>query len=99
MFFFLVVLNELFLHEKVILDSFKLKLPQAALGDGGDTWQLSGRVNSFVLFLSAYSGRRRHRFFLGLLIAVVLVLFVFVNLISHIQKYFKYIQDSWINRI
>lgn len=90
--------NEFLFHEKVILDPLEFKLPEATLGDGSDSWKFCGGVDAFVFFLPAYAGRRRHGFFLGLLVAVVLVLLVFVNLISHIQKYFKFIR-FWLKQI
>lgn len=94
LFFFLIVLNELFLHEQVVLDPFEFELPEAALCDGSHSRKLSGRVDSLPLFLPADARRGRDWFFLGLLVAVVLVLFVPVDLISHIQKYFKFISRA-----
>lgn len=35
-FLLLMKLDELFFHEKVVLDSFQFELSESALGDGGD---------------------------------------------------------------
>jgi hypothetical protein len=69
----LLVLNELLLHEKEVLDTFQLKQPELALGRGLDLRQLRRSLRTLPLFLLlANAGRRRGlELFLLLLLALL----------------------------
>lgn len=82
-FFLLMEINELLLHQQIVLNALQLQLPQSTLSDWGHSWQLGRCVDPLALLFAAHSGRGWYRFFLGRVSLVVLPAALAVHLIPH----------------